>query len=157
MFILGPGSCVLLVPGLDAQGGGAPPLAAQGQQTLAFGDLLGGLARRIPPTDPADSGQFRVRLFQTTAQVSFLLPAALQRAGGGELPLSFGPGDAIFTRTGGGAGSVVFDPTVGTVISGDSTPGWSWIYIGGTVLPPTSARPGAYTGTIVLTLADLGN
>ncbi len=152
-------ACFLLILALPDRGAGqaAPPLAAQGQQSLAFGELLGGVPRSVAPTDPIHAAHYRVRVHRRTVQVSFLLPSALVRQGGGELPLSFGPGDAFFT-TGGGPQPAAqhFDPTAPWVVSGHN-PGWSEIRLGGTVLPPVHAPAGSYRAAVVLTLADLGN
>lgn len=151
---------LLLVLGLPQAGlaQGAPPLAAQGEQPLAFGELLGGVPRTVAPTDPVHAAHYRVRVHRRTVQVSFLLPSALVReGGGGELPLSFGPGDAFFTTGGGPQPSAqYFDPTTPWVVSGHN-PGWSQIRLGGTVLPPVNAPRGSYRAPVVLTLADLGN
>lgn len=135
---------------------GAPPLAAQGQQPLAFGELLGGVPRTVSPDDPVQAARYRIRVHRRTVQITFLLPTALARPGGGELPLSFGSGDAIFTPGGGPRPTAErFDPTQPWVVSGQN-PGWSEIGLGGTVHPPVNAPIGTYRATIVLTLADLG-
>jgi hypothetical protein len=147
---------LLLVPTGQVQGQGGPPLSAGGEQSLQFGELLGGLPRSVSPTDPASSAQFRVRAFRRTAEVSFVLPAELTGSNGGALPLSFGGMDAMYSPTGRVGDGVSFDPNAPFVIS-DAPPGWGWIYLGGTVIPPTSAPLGAYTATILLVLADLGS
>jgi hypothetical protein len=145
---------LLLVPVGQVQG--QPPLSASGQQSLQFGDLLGGLPRTVSPADPANSAQFRVRAFRRTAEVSFVLPTELSGPQGGLLPLSFGGVDAVYAPSGNIGSGVSFDPRVPFVIS-DAPNGWSWIYLGGTVVPPTNAPLGAYTATILLVLADLGS
>jgi len=148
---------LLLVPAGQVQGQGTgPPLSAGGEQSLQFGELLGGLPRTVMPGDPANAAQFRFRAFRRTAQVSFVLPTQLTGSNGGALPLSFSGMDAMYSPTGRVGDGVSFDPRTPFVIS-DAPSGWSWLYLGGTVTPPVNAPLGAYTATILLVLADLGS
>jgi hypothetical protein len=138
---------------LTAQG---PPLAAQGRQDLAFGELMGTLNSRVAPDDPSQAAQFRIRGRNRTVEISFALPAALVRAGGGEVPLGFVSGDAFFWPLGLGGAYVPFDPTAPwTVTLGDDD--WEWITLGGTALPPAQAPLGSYSAGITLIVADLGS
>jgi hypothetical protein len=148
---------LLLVPAGQVQGQGTgPPLSAAGEQSLQFGELLGGLPRTVSSGDPANAAQFRIRAHRRTAQVAFVLPTQLIGSNGGALPLSFGGMDALYSPTGRVGDGVTFDPRAPFMIS-DAPSGWSWIYLGGTVIPPANAPLGAYTATILLVLADLGS
>ncbi len=138
-------------------GGGGPPLAAQGMQGLSFGDLLTGVPRPVPPSDPSLSGQFRVRQGNRTVQVSFLLPPALVGPGGAQVPLQFGPGDAVYSTNQSPAGGVAFDPGAPWILPAGGGGGWNWIFLGGTALPPPSVPQGSYQATVVITLIDLGS
>jgi hypothetical protein len=137
-------------------GGGGPPLAAQGQQGLSFGNLLVGVPEPVLPADPARSAQFRVRQGNRTVQVSFVLPGALEGPGGTQVPLSFGPMDAVYSATQNAAGGVPFDPTTPWILPAGGG-GWNWIFLGGTALAPPSAAQGAYQASILIVLTDLGS
>jgi hypothetical protein len=140
---------------LEAQAG--PPLAVQSRQDLSFGELLGGLGSTIAPHDPVRSGQLRIRgSAGQSLELQFDLPDALERGAGGSIPLHFEAGDAHFSASGGTGDRIPFDPgTPWTVTL--SSQGWSWVFLGGTALPPAQAPIGSYTGTITLTISDLGS
>jgi hypothetical protein len=146
-------SLVWLPDSLEGQG---PPMAVQGQQDLSFGDLLGGLTKRVDPGDPTGAAQIRVRGGRQTVELSFILPGALSANGGGSIPLHFGPGDAFFSESGHSGDRQPFDPTTPWTVTLDQ-PGWRWIYLGGTALPPPASPLGEYSGTITLTISDLGS
>jgi hypothetical protein len=149
----------VLAADVTAQGppGGGPPLAVQGQQGLAFGSLLGGIATPVPVSDPANAAQFRVRQGNRTVEVSFLLPTAMTRAGGGEVPLVFSTVDAAYSTTQNAAGGTPFDPNLPWLLPPGGGGGWNWIFLGGTAHPPHGAPPGSYQATLVLTITDLGS
>jgi hypothetical protein len=142
----------------EAQGG--PPLQVQGRQDLTFGDLLGGLPRHIPPTDPANAAQFRIQGRGNTEMIlSFILPTGLTGPGGASLPLSFGPIDGGLSYSGNVTDQLPFDPRSPLLIV--LPPGGgaqrAHIFLGGTATPPGQAPLGAYSGSIVLTLATVTN
>lgn len=154
-------AAVLLLAGAgmaEAQGG--PPLQVQGRQDLTFGDLLGGLPRYIPPTDPANAAQFRVQGRGATEMIlSFILPNGLTGPGGANLPLSFGPTDGGLSYSGNVTDQIPFDPLSPLLIV--LPPGGgaqrAHIFLGGTATPPGQSPLGAYSGSIVLTLATVTN
>ena len=133
------------------------PLAAQSRQDLTFGELLGGMGSTIAPLDPVRSGQLRIRGSEgQSVEIRFDLPDALERGAGGSIPLLFGAGDAHFSPSGGTGDRIPFDPGAPWSVT-LTRQGWSWIYLGGTALPPTHAPIGSYSGTITLTISDLGS
>lgn len=137
---------------LLAQGG--PPLGVQGRQDLAFGQLLGGVSERVDPLNAVQAGQFRFRAANRTVEIRFVLPGSLNGPGGGSVPLVFGVGDGAYDLDQGGA-TVFFDPSQPQTVTPTSP--WAWLYLGGTAQPPTQVPSGAYSGTITLTIADLGS
>lgn len=137
-----------------AQGG--PPLAVQGRQDLSFGEVIAGVPTTVVPTDPSRSAQLRIRGRRgQVLELTFDLPATLDRAGGGAIRLGFGPGDAHFSARGGMGGRVPFDPTTPWTVT-LTRQGWSWVFLGGSALPSIQAAAGSYSGSIVLTVSDLG-
>ena len=129
-----------------------------GEQDLHFGDLLGGVAHEVSPLDPVQAGQFRIRSGNRTVEVDFLLPSELLRNGGGHIPLQFGPGAGAYRGQGGSDPLVPFNPVDPVLLEGSGPGGgWTWFYLGGTALPPAQAPLGAYSGTITITIADLGS
>jgi hypothetical protein len=135
-------------------------LLPRGQHGLSFGDLLGGLSKHVPPTDPANAARFRITgLGGGEIMLSFLLPVSLTGPGGASLPLSFGPTDGGISPDGNSGSQMSFDPQVPIVVS---IPPWPilwrrWVYLGGTALPPAQIPLGSYSGTITLTLATVTN
>jgi hypothetical protein len=132
-------------------------MAAQGQQGLAFGDLLGGVPASVPPVDPVNAAQFRVRQGNRTVEVSFTLPPVMTGPGAGEVALSFSAADAVYSTTQSPAGGVPFDPRVPFTLPAGGGGGWNWVFLGGAALAPPSAPQGTYQATIVITLTDLGS
>ncbi len=138
--------------------GGGPPLSVQGQQGLSFGTLMGGIPSQVPASDPSNAAQFRVRQGNRTVEVSFLLPASMTRAGGGEVPLTFSTLDAVYSSTQSPAGGTPFDPNTPWILPpGDGGGAWNWIFLGGTAQPPHGAPQGNYQATLVLTITNLGS
>jgi hypothetical protein len=132
----------------------------QGRQDLTFGDLLGGLPRHILPSDAAHAAQFRIQgRGNSELLVSFLLPAGLTGPGGATLPLSFGPVDGGLSYSGNVTDQIPFDPRSALLVV--LPPGGgaqrAWIFLGGTATPPGQSPLGAYSGSIVLTLATVTN
>jgi hypothetical protein len=141
----------------DATAQGGPPLAVQGRQGLSFGSLLGGVPTPVPLSDPANAAQFRVRQGNRTVEVSFLLPTAMTRAGGGEVPLAFSTMDAVYSTSQNASGGTPFDPNLPWLLPPGGGGGWNWIFLGGTAHPPHGAPAGSYQATLVLTIIDLGS
>lgn len=126
---------------------------------LNFGTVIKGVATTVAPTSPS-AGEWQV-VGSNNARVSitFTLPTVLnniQALPGSTMPITFSNTSAIWRRaindpTGGGA--LTFDPNTGTTARFGPVPNpVIYIWIGGTVAPPLTAKPGIYTGTIIVSL-----
>lgn len=164
------GLLTLLPPALRAQGvAGQVGIDAQviGQvitvtslRNLSFGTVLKGVATTVQPSNAA-AGAWQVQ-GDKNAQVTiaFTLPTVLtniQALPGSTMPISFGATSALWNRgTNNVVGATAFDPSAGTT-GKLGPPGNPFIYlwIGGTVSPAATAKPGIYTGTIVVSVAYL--
>jgi hypothetical protein len=137
-----------------------PPVAAQstvtGVRDLAFGVVIRGVQTAVSPADPIRSGRFYVRhVLNRRVRLTFTLPTQLARVGGGgNLPISFSNTDATWTATAPGSLPVTFNPnrrqTIRLGTSADI-----FVNLGGRVSPAAIQPTGAYTGTIILTVAFL--
>ncbi len=146
---------LLPVGGVEAQGG--PPLGVQALQDLGFGPVVPGLESWVSPADPSGAGVFRIRGRQgATVEIRFLLPSALTAPGGSVLPLLFGPGDGRISPTESPSAGAALNPSVPVVVSLPGQP-WSYLFLGGMVVPPASARSGAHSAPVVLVISDLGS
>lgn len=137
---------------LEAQG---RPVSVQARRDLDFGTVIPGVPTAVSPLDPA-AGQFIVR-GQRDAEVllELVLPIALTGATGA-LPLVFGPADGGHGPLPDLAASQPFDPRLPltVVLSGNGT---YYLWLGGTVQPPTQLGPGTYSAQILLTASYTGN
>jgi hypothetical protein len=130
------------------------------QRDLQFGDVFRGRPASVRPADRR-AALFKVE-FDAGADLllTFLLPPALQSAGGQALPLRFGPGDGLLmrqvtTKSGGGSAALAFDPTrplSATVGANERV----LLGLGGTAAPTITQALAAYRGTITLVVATLG-
>ena len=146
---------LLLGTTLEAQGG--PSLGVQPLQDLSFGEVVAGLESWVNPADPAGAGVFRIRGRRgTTVEIRLLLPPALTAPGGGTLQLLFGPGDGRLSPTENPAAGGALDPTVPVAIALPGQP-WSYLFLGGMVLPSAGAVPGSYSAPVVLIISDLSS
>jgi hypothetical protein len=143
----------------SAAGGQAQgrPLNASGRQNLNFGPLLPGTRTTVSRLDAANAGQFEVRGQRLTeVEIQLTLPAALVSLLGATLPLDFGPADGGISNTPAVGTSQAFDPRVPVrwVLSNS---GRAYVYLGGSAVPAPSQAGGAYTASVVLTVAYTGN
>ncbi len=146
-----------LLPGVEVQGQGGPALGVQGLQDLRFGEVVAGLESWMSPADPTGAGVFRIRGRRgAPVEIRFLLPPSLSAPGGRTLPLRFGPGDGRLSATENPSDGSALDPSVPLAVSLPGQP-WSYLFLGGMVLPPGGAVSGAYSAPIVLILSDLGS
>lgn len=138
---------------LAAQG---RPLVATGIQNLSFGVVIPGIPAQVLRTDPVGSGQFTLRGEKNSqVQMLFTLPTSMSGPSGATLPLSFGATDGGFSAAESIASQAVFDPRA-SALGRLSNTGRASIYLGGTALPGSTQRGGAYTGTITLTVSYTG-
>jgi spore coat protein U-like protein len=145
--------------GIDAQVIGQA-ITVTSLQDLNFGTVLKGVPTTVLPSNAA-AGAWQVQ-GDKNAQVTiaFTLPTVLtniQALPGSTMPITFGAASALWNR---GINSVVgatpFDPGSGTTgrIGPPPNP-FIYVWIGGTVTPAATAKPGIYTGTIIVTVAYL--
>jgi hypothetical protein len=136
-----------------------PGMTINTLNNLAFGTVIKGVATTILPTAAA-AGEWEV-IGSNNARVTitFTLPSVLtniQALPGSTIPVSFSSTSAIWRRnvnspTGGGANT--FDPNVGTTGRFGPTPNpVIYLWLGGTVTPPVTAKPGIYTANVIVTL-----
>jgi len=136
--------------GIDANVIG-PALTVTTLSDLDFGSVPKGVATTVQPT-AAGAG--------ADVSITFVLPAVLtniQALPGSTMPVSFGATAARWNRaTNDVASATAFDPIAGTTGKlGPTANPFLYIWIGGTVSPAAAAKPGVYTGTIIVTIAYL--
>jgi hypothetical protein len=133
--------------------GAQRPISVTGAQSLTFGTLLPGVPTSVSRTDPARSGQFTLTgPHRGQASLVFTLPAVLLGPGGATLPVVFGAGDGGYSQSQTIGSQIGFDARQLFVIT-LSQQGRGSVYLGGTAQPGPTQRAGAYTGTIILTVA----
>jgi Domain of unknown function (DUF4402) len=127
---------------------------------LNFGSVPKGLATTVLPT-AAGAGAWQIQGNKNAdVSITFTLPTQLtniQALPGSTMPISFGATSARWNRaTNNVAGATAFDPRVGTNgrLGPNPTP-FVYIWIGGTVTPAATAKPGVYVGTIIVSIAYL--
>ena len=125
---------------------------------LAFGTVIKGVATTILPT-AGNSGEWEVAGSPNAfATITLALPTVLnniQALPGSTMPVSFSATDALWRRsTNNPAGATVFDPSVGVTNARFGPPPTPFLYIwlGGTVNPAPTAKPGIYTGVVIVTV-----
>jgi hypothetical protein len=127
---------------------------------LNFGSVAKGVATTVQPT-AAGAGAWQIQGSKNAdVSITFVLPALLtniQALPGSTMPVSFGATSARWNRaTNNVAGATVFDPIAGTTGKlGPPANPYIYLWIGGTVSPAATAKPGVYTGTIIVTIAYL--
>ena len=129
-------------------------------QDLSFGTVLKGVATTVAPA-AATAGQWQItgnpNAFVT---IAFTLPTVLtniQALPGSTMPISFGLTSALWRRANNNpAGATAFSPALGTLGRfGPPANPTVYIWIGGTVNPAPTAKPGIYQGTVILSLTYL--
>ena len=127
-------------------------------RNLAFGTVIKGVSTTILPT-AANSGEWEVAgSANAFATITFALPTVLtniQALPGSTMPVSFSATSALWRRsTNNPAGATVFDPSVGVTDARFGPPPSPFIYIwvGGTVSPALTNKPGIYTGVVIVTV-----
>ena len=129
-------------------------------QDLSFGTVPKGVVTTVAPA-AVTAGQWQItgnpNAFVT---IAFTLPTLLtniQALPGSTMPISFGLTSALWRRANNNpAGATAFSPALGTVgrFGPPPTPTLN-IWIGGTVNPAPTAKPGIYQGTVILSLTYL--
>ncbi len=156
-----------LAPRLQAQGGSsfvaADAVVVTTGMTIAtmrdlnFGTVIKGVATTVAPA-AATAGEWQVSgSANAFVVISFTLPTTLtniQALPGSTMPIAFNATSAIWRRsTNNPAGGNVFNPAVGDVGRLGPPPNFSmFIWLGGTVNPAPTAKPGIYQGNVVVSL-----
>jgi len=156
-----------LAPSLQAQGGSsvvaADAVVVTTGMTIAtmrdlnFGTVIKGVATTVAPA-AANAGEWQVNgSANAFVVISFTLPTTLtniQALPGSTMPIAFNATSAIWRRsTNSPAGGNVFNPAVGDVGRLGPPPNFSmFIWLGGTVNPAPTAKPGIYQGNVVVSL-----
>jgi hypothetical protein len=142
---------LLLGVALQAQG---KPVTVTGIRGVTFGAVLPGVPRVVLRTDPANSGQFDIKVPKSPVLLSFVLPVSMTGPAGALMPLTFGASDGGYSQTQSIGSQVGFDPKQPyTAIVPNN--GRASVFLGGTANPAANQRAGAYTATIILNVTVL--
>jgi len=142
---------LLLGATLHAQG---KPVTVTGVRGVTFGTVLPGVPRVVLRTDPANSGQFDIKVPKSPVLLSFVLALTMTGPGGALMPLTFGASDGGYSQTQTIGSQVGFDPKQPYTANVPNN-GRASIFLGATANPATNQRAGAYTGTITLNVTVL--
>jgi len=124
---------------------------------LNFGTVIKGVATTVLPT-AATAGAWQVTGSSNAfVIISFTLPAQLtniQALPGSTMPIIFSGVSAIWRRaTNNPVGGTIFNPAAGVVGRfGPSANPTMYVWLGGTVNPAITAKPGIYQGTVIVSL-----
>jgi len=124
---------------------------------LNFGTVIKGVPTAVLPT-AATAGAWQVTgSANAFVIISFTLPTQLtniQALPGSTMPISFNAVSAIWRRsTNNPVGGNVFDPAVGAVGRLGPPPNFNmYVWVGGTVNAPLTAKPGIYQGNVIVSL-----
>lgn len=124
---------------------------------LAFGSVIKGVATTVLPT-AATAGEWQVSgSANAFVVISFTLPTTLtniQALPGSTMPIAFNATSARWNRANNNAASATaFDPAGGAVGRLGPPPNPNlYIWIGGTVNPALTAKPGIYQGNVIVSL-----
>jgi hypothetical protein len=124
---------------------------------LNFGSVIKGVPATVLPT-AANAGQWQVAgSGNAFVIISFTLPTQLtniQALPGSTMPISFNATSAIWRRaTNNPVGGNIFNPATGAVGRFGPPPNFNmYVWIGGTVNPAVTAKPGIYQGNVIVSL-----
>ena len=124
---------------------------------LNFGTVIKGVATTVTPI-AVNAGEWEVNgSANAFVVISFTLPTLLtniQALPGSTMPISFNATSAIWRRaTNNPAGGNTFDPAAGAVGRLGPPPNPNlYIWLGGTVNPAPTAKPGIYQGNVIVSL-----
>ncbi len=124
---------------------------------LNFGTVIKGVATTVLPT-AATAGAWQVTGSSNAfVIISFTLPTQLtniQALPGSTMPIAFSGVSAIWRRaTNNPVGGTIFNPAAGAVgrFGPPANPNM-YVWVGGTVNPAATAKPGIYQGTVIVSL-----
>ena len=124
---------------------------------LNFGTVIKGVPTTVLPT-AATAGEWQVTGSSNAfVIISFTLPTQLtniQALPGSTMPIAFSGVSAIWRRaTNNPVGGTIFNPAAGAVgrFGPPANPNM-YVWVGGTVNPAATAKPGIYQGNVVVSL-----
>jgi len=126
-------------------------------QDLNFGTVIKGVPTTVLPT-AATAGEWQVTGSSNAfVIISFTLPLQLtniQALPGSTMPITFSGVSAIWRRaTNNPVGGTIFNPATGAVGRfGPAANPNMYVWLGGTVNPAPTAKPGIYQGNVVVSL-----
>ncbi|HLQ58408.1 MAG TPA: DUF4402 domain-containing protein [Gemmatimonadales bacterium] len=124
---------------------------------LNFGTVIKSVPTTVLPTVAA-AGEWQVTgSSNANVIISFTLPTQLtniQALPGSTMPISFSAVSAIWRRaTNNPVGGTIFNPATGAVGRLGPPPNPSmYVWVGGTVNPAATAKPGIYQGSVIVSL-----
>lgn len=124
---------------------------------LNFGTVIKGVPTTVLPID-VNAGEWQVSGSDNAfVIISFTLPTLLtniQALPGSTMPITFNATSAIWRRaTNNPAGGNIFNPVSGAVGRFGPPPNPNmYLWLGGTVIPALTAKPGIYQATVVVSL-----
>jgi hypothetical protein len=151
-----PLGCRALVAGVALAVAAAAPARAQvlasAVQGIAFAAMLPGVPKPVSRTDGAAGGRFNLQgPKDTQVLLQFSLPTSMSGPGGATLPVTFGSGDAGYSPQQNINNQTGFDPRTPQMVEISSS-GRGSVFLGATARPGPAQQPGAYTGTLILTV-----
>lgn len=159
-------ACLILPARLPAQGAASVSadvvvvtvgMAITTLRDLNFGTVIKGVATTVLPV-AANAGEWQVGgSANAFVIISFTLPTVLtniQALPGSTMPITFSATSAVWRRaTNDPAGGTIFNPATGAAGRLGPPPNPNmYIWLGGTVNPALTAKPGIYQGTVVVSL-----
>ncbi len=124
---------------------------------LNFGTVIKGVPTTVLPA-AATAGEWQVTGSSNAfVIISFTLPTLLtniQALPGSTMPITFSGVSAIWRRaTNNPVGGTIFNPAAGAVgrFGPPANPSM-YVWVGGTVNPAATAKPGIYQGTVIVSL-----
>lgn len=148
LFVCG---ALLLSAPMHAQG---KPVTVTPVRNLTFGTVLPGVPRVVSRTDPANSGQFDIKVPKSPVLLTFVLPLSMTGPAGAVMPLTFGASDGGYSQTMSIGSQVGFDPKQPYTANVPNN-GRASVFLGATANPAANQRAGAYTATVILTVTVL--
>jgi len=132
------------------------PPSVIGRDDLNFADVVAGVPMSIARKDAHRAGTFWIRgNANAVVLLTLALPSFLGGPAGARLPITFGSDDAGFSRQQQPGQAIGFNPALPRIAQLGNN-GHGWVFLGGTVRPAMGQRAGSYLGTVVLTVAFVG-
>lgn len=120
---------------------------------LRFGPVVAGTAEQVQPTE-SPAARFQITApAGTQLLITFTLPSVLV-LGGSNLAIVFGATDAAWSGSSNVAAATRFDPRQPVEVT-VSASGSVYLWIGGSVSPPSAQQTGAHAGTVTLSVTQL--